>query len=636
MPSQFSTDLRIELIGNGEQSGTWGTTTNNNLGTLIEDAISGMAAVSVTSAAQPLTAIDGAADEARCAALRLTTTTGAAFAVYAPPVTKLYVIQNTTSFTATIYASTVIGNTTAAGTGVAIPAGKTMLVRCQPRLGSPSNFDFVDAISYITSLEAGDTVLGNRLSATYTQTATTVTVTTSVVHEYVNGESVSFINSTGDGVSGTYTITYINTTSFSFTSPVSQSTSGNCFVTNDAVTISGVVGPAVVIEGGSTIPALRVSQSSTGVGLAVTQSSTGTSLYVSQTGSGAPVVVENRFIITNGGEVIIGSGEASSITSGNTLRGPNRTGADVTGANLAIQAGNGTGTGGSGTIALRTAGTGSSGSSANSMQDRFLVNNSGEIIIGSGEATSTTSGNTLRGPNRTGTNAAGADLTIQSGNGTGTGGSGFIALQTAVPGSSGSSANTMVDRLKLSNGVMVGKSFDMNYGVIPVAQYYALNSDSAGANNTSAQALFGVGVNLAANTIYEFEMQFVLFKSAGTTSHTISLLHNIGSGTINNINYSLMAGFQANPVTALNPPLYFAYFQTAAASVVSAATTTAGANYRAIVKGTISVGTAGKWTPQYQLSAAPGGAYSTLTGSFVKIYPVGASGANVNSGGWSA
>ena len=560
MPSTFSTDLRIELIGNGEQSGTWGTTTNNNLGILIEDAISGMAAVSVTSAAQPLTAIDGAADEARCAALRLTTTTGAAFAVYAPPVTKLYVIQNTTSFTATIYASTIIGNIIAAGTGVAVPAGKTMLVRCQPRLGSPSNFDFVDAISYITSLEAGDTVLGNRLSATYTQTATTVTVTTSVAHEYVNGESVSFINSTGDGVNGTYTITFINTTSFSFTSPVSQSTSGNCFVTNDAVTISGVVGPAVVIEGGSTIPALRVSQSSTGVGLAITQSSTGTSLYVSQTGSGAPVVVENRFIITNGGEVIIGSGEASG----------------------------------------------------------------------------TTAGNTLRGPSRTGTNSAGANLTIQSGNGTGTGGSGFLALQTAVPGSSGSSANTMVDRLKLSNGVMVGRAFDMDYGIVPVAQYYALNSDYAGANGTSAQSLFNVGVNLAANTIYEFEMQFVLFKSAGTTSHTISLLHNIGSGTINNINYSLMAGFHANPVTALNPPLYFAYFQTAAASVVSAATTTAGVNYRAIVKGTISVGTAGKWTPQYQLSAAPGGAYSTLTGSFVKIYPVGASGANVNSGGWSA
>ncbi len=41
MPSTYSPDLRIELIANGEQSGTWGTTTNTNLGTLIEDAIAG-------------------------------------------------------------------------------------------------------------------------------------------------------------------------------------------------------------------------------------------------------------------------------------------------------------------------------------------------------------------------------------------------------------------------------------------------------------------------------------------------------------------------------------------------------------------------------------------------------------------
>jgi len=130
MPSTYSPDLRIELIANGEQSGTWGTTTNNNLGTLIEDAISGLATVSVISADQPLTASNGAADQARCAVLSLSTTTAANFAVYVPPVTKLYVIRNTdATYTATVYCSTVIGNTTAAGTGVAILPGRTVLVR---------------------------------------------------------------------------------------------------------------------------------------------------------------------------------------------------------------------------------------------------------------------------------------------------------------------------------------------------------------------------------------------------------------------------------------------------------------------------------------------------------------------------
>ena len=41
MARTFSPDLRIELIGAGEQPGVWGTTTNTNLGTLIEDAIAG-------------------------------------------------------------------------------------------------------------------------------------------------------------------------------------------------------------------------------------------------------------------------------------------------------------------------------------------------------------------------------------------------------------------------------------------------------------------------------------------------------------------------------------------------------------------------------------------------------------------
>jgi microcystin-dependent protein len=129
MPSTYSTDLRIELIANGEQSGTWGTTTNVNLGTLIEDAIAGLASVSVTSADQALTASNGSADQARCAAVSLTTTTLAAFNVYVPPVTKLYVIRNASAYTATIYCSTVLGNTTAAGTGVAVPAGKSVLLR---------------------------------------------------------------------------------------------------------------------------------------------------------------------------------------------------------------------------------------------------------------------------------------------------------------------------------------------------------------------------------------------------------------------------------------------------------------------------------------------------------------------------
>ena len=128
MASTYSPSLRIELIGAGEQAGTWNTTTNTNLGTLLESAIAGYISVSVTSAAQAFTALDGAADQARNAVIALTTTTTANFAVYAPPQEKTYIIYNTTAYTATIYNSTVQGNTTAAGLGVTVAAGKKIMV----------------------------------------------------------------------------------------------------------------------------------------------------------------------------------------------------------------------------------------------------------------------------------------------------------------------------------------------------------------------------------------------------------------------------------------------------------------------------------------------------------------------------
>ena len=126
--STYSPSLRIELITTGDQAGTWGATTNTNLGTLVESAIAGYVSVSITSANQALTALNGAADESRNMSIALTTTTGANFAVYAPPAEKTYVIYNASSYTATIYNSTVIGNTTAAGVGVAVPAGATVTV----------------------------------------------------------------------------------------------------------------------------------------------------------------------------------------------------------------------------------------------------------------------------------------------------------------------------------------------------------------------------------------------------------------------------------------------------------------------------------------------------------------------------
>jgi hypothetical protein len=210
MPSTFSPNLRIELIGNGEQAGNWGSTTNTNLGTLVEDAISGYETVSVTSANQAFTHADGAADQSRNAMIELTTTTGAAFAVYAPPSPKLYVINNTSAFTATIYNSTVVGNTTAAGTGVAIAAGKKMVV-----FSDGTNFITIFAATAGTADSAtiannvsGTVAIANGGTGAITADAARTSLKTGTVPPVVSGGAYTLqLSDVGDHVSATGNIT---------------------------------------------------------------------------------------------------------------------------------------------------------------------------------------------------------------------------------------------------------------------------------------------------------------------------------------------------------------------------------------------------------------------------------------------
>ena len=131
--STYSSNLRIELPTSGTQAGVWGDTTNNNLAYILDTAVSGYQTVSVTSASQALTYTNGptstaASNQAVYAMLRFTTTTGAAFAVYAPPASKAYIVWNNSGYSMTVYNSSVIGNTTAAGTGVTVTDGSKVMV----------------------------------------------------------------------------------------------------------------------------------------------------------------------------------------------------------------------------------------------------------------------------------------------------------------------------------------------------------------------------------------------------------------------------------------------------------------------------------------------------------------------------
>ena len=176
-------------------------------------------------------------------------------------------------------------------------------------------------------------------------------------------------------------------------------------------------------------------------------------------------------------------------------------------------------------------------------------------------------------------------------------------------------------------------------GVSPSMMFYRLNSDLAGANVTTAQKLFGVGVTLAANTIYAFEMVFTLEKTTGTASHGVSIGFDGGTATINNIHVSgTYSNLQGAPPTSSNLVtsswFYGTHNSLAQLNYVSGVTGPI-RTQTGVFMGTVSINAGGTFIPQYQLSALPVGPYSTLAGSYFAIWPIGAAGANTSVGPWA-
>jgi hypothetical protein len=149
MASTYS-DLKFELIGTGEQSGTWGTTTNTNLGTAIQEAITGSADVTFASGTVTLTLTNtNASQTARNLRLNLTGTSGGAQDLIVPTIEKFYLVNNGCADAITVKNST--------GTGVAVPAGKAMLV-------FNNGTDVVDAVNHFNTASVGTLTLTNALA----------------------------------------------------------------------------------------------------------------------------------------------------------------------------------------------------------------------------------------------------------------------------------------------------------------------------------------------------------------------------------------------------------------------------------------------------------------------------------------
>ena len=131
--STYSQNLGLTLISSGSENGTWGTTTNTNLGTLLEQAVSGYVDYACTGGVDTITIPNGATGVARNMFLELTGSGGGTLIV--PSNKKLYFIYNNTN-------SGVVTVKVSGQTGVGVPNGQKMLL-------VSNGTDIVPAVTYI-------------------------------------------------------------------------------------------------------------------------------------------------------------------------------------------------------------------------------------------------------------------------------------------------------------------------------------------------------------------------------------------------------------------------------------------------------------------------------------------------------
>lgn len=127
MASTYSGNLAIELIGTGDQAGTWGNTTNTNLGTTLEQAIVGTANVTMTSATNTAITIsqNNTFQAARSLRLNLVGTITTTPYLYVPAISKQYIVNNGLGNTVIVSNGS---NAAATGTSVSIPANRTVVI----------------------------------------------------------------------------------------------------------------------------------------------------------------------------------------------------------------------------------------------------------------------------------------------------------------------------------------------------------------------------------------------------------------------------------------------------------------------------------------------------------------------------
>ena len=233
MPTTYSTSLRTSLIGTGELAGTWGTVTNANIGTLLEQAITGVVDIVMVDANYTLTALNAASDESRNAVLRVTSSVPltATRQIIIPNVDKVYLVINTTTGSQAIRVQTATPTSY-----VDIPNGYAACVYCD---GSAVVAQATAFYNPATNGISASVVAATTLTAT-TLTATTLAATT------LTAATLAATTLTAA------TLTATTLTAAGLLYPTADGTAGQLVKTNGTGTLSFVSASSTVIRSART------------------------------------------------------------------------------------------------------------------------------------------------------------------------------------------------------------------------------------------------------------------------------------------------------------------------------------------------------------------------------------------------
>jgi hypothetical protein len=282
MASTYSPSLKITLPGDGDQSGLWGQTTNTNLGTLLEQAITGVVSITMSDANYTLTSFNGVSDEARNAVLVVTGTNNAVRDLIPPLVEKLYTVFNNTTGGNAIR---VIGSS---GTGVNIPNGTACLVYCDG-----------------TNFYAGLSGTSGSFSVNGTLNATTVNATTGTFTSVSgNGVALTAINASNI-TSGTLVNARTTASDANGASTIVARDANGSFAANVVTATSGAF--TNISGNGAALTGINASNVASGT------------LVVARGGTGQSSLTVNNVILGNGTSAVqvIAPGAAGNVLTSN-------------------------------------------------------------------------------------------------------------------------------------------------------------------------------------------------------------------------------------------------------------------------------------------------------------------------------